>query len=44
MNLLRLKLTVSVNVDNIYLMSTFPETIPCYLKKSFIIDIYEEFG
>ncbi len=33
-------------MDKIYFMSTFPETISYYLKKSFVlyIYIYEEFG
>ncbi len=42
------KYIVSGNVDKIYFMSTFPETISYYLKKSFVlyiyIYIYEEFG
>ncbi len=34
------KYIVSGNVDKIYFMSTFPETISYYLKKSFVIYIY----
>ncbi len=41
------KYIVSGNVDKIYFMSTFPETISYYLKKAsfyIYIYIYEEFG